>query len=223
MITAHTESIDNVSTCTNIVTCKLIESDLNLLVNKIVDVFENELCKLSINELYAEGLTSGDIVVINRFCTLPREIKTRMLYAEIKKARDPIIKSLHSRCETASVINVNSVSDIAKVIESSAVTCPSLGVCSNNIDKYSCGIIPHATNIPCPRILGVTICDVVRMPIDCCIPGMVKCLWGCENADPVLGFGHDGRPFSTADEFREYVEARGYKENIFSSPKKRNI
>ena len=150
-----------------------------------------------------------------------REIKTKMLYAEIKKVRDSIIKSPHSKCKIESVINVNSVSDIAKVAESGTyITCPSLGVCSNIIDKYSCGTIPHASNIPCARILEITICYVVRMPIDCCIPGRVECLWGCENADPVLGFGPEGRYFATVDEFREYVEARGYKESIFSYPER---
>ena len=142
-------------------------------------------------------------------------MKIRILYAEIKKVRDSIIKSLHSKCGIKSVAGVDNTFNVVK-----DSVCPSLGVCSSGIDKYSCGTIPHASNIPCPKILEVTTCIVVSMPTDCCIPGKVECLWGCENADPKLGFGHEGRYFSTVDEFQKFVEAQGYKESVFSYPER---
>mgnify|MGYP001772578700 CR=1 FL=1 len=58
------------------------------------------------------------------------------------------------------------------------------------------------------------------MPTDCCIPGKVECLWGCENADPLLGFGREGKRFEYLDEFLDYVEPHGYYTSIFSQPER---
>jgi len=45
---------------------------------------------------------------------------------------------------------------------------------------------------------------------------------GCENTDPKLEFGHEGRYFSIIDGFRKFVEAQAYEESVFSYPE-RNI
>ncbi|MDW8033406.1 MAG: hypothetical protein RMI79_00415 [Nitrososphaerota archaeon] len=210
--TIYGEPISHIKKYTNIVICKLMEDDLDSLVTRIVDIFEKRLCRMNVEELYVEGLTAKDIAEVEKFCSLFREAKVKIMHTKIKSVRDTIIISSLCECGMDATSYVNRVG--------SDSTCSSLGACSGNINVYSCGITPPAFNIPCPRILGITICNVVRMPMDCCIPGQVQCLWGCENADPTLGFGPEGKPFSSVGEFRNYVESRSYYESVFSYPER---
>ncbi|MEM3973219.1 MAG: hypothetical protein QW320_02465 [Ignisphaera sp.] len=215
VIVIQGESTEIAYECDNVVTCKLVEDNIDSSVAKIVDVFENRLCRMNIKELYAKGLTHNNIPKIKEFCSLPREAKIKIIYAKITGVRNAIIKSIFNSSNSKCITK-----DAALIGASSTTTCPSLGACSSGNNVYSCGIIPRAYNIPCPRVLNITICHVINMPTDCCIPGKVECLWGCENEDPVLGFGPTGKPFNSLQEFRNYVESRGYYESIFSYPER---
>ena len=140
------ESIRIVYECDNVVTCKLVEGDIDSLVTKIVDMFENRLCRMDIKELYAKGLTHNDIPKTKEFCSLPREAKIKIIYAKIMDVRNAIIKSI-SNSNNSKYITKDAALIGASSSATSTTTCPSLGACSSGNKVYSCGIIPRAYNI----------------------------------------------------------------------------
>ncbi|RSN76140.1 hypothetical protein [Candidatus Methanodesulfokora washburnensis] len=182
-----------------------IKGNINEIADKFVDIFEKKLCKMTEEEMSASGLTNEDIKRAKEFCNLPRSEKRRILISELKKAEN-YVKS----CKELSASQITPYQQYCSL---------NGGKCAGGISFYNCWT---ALNVPCPRIF-VSSCRIVQMPASCCTPGSVYCLWGCENPDPLLGFGSapgEERRFNSVNEFRTYVTSKGYYESVFSYPER---
>ncbi len=175
------------------------------IADKFVDVFERKLCKMTEEELCASGLTGDDIKRAKEFCSLPRNEKRKILISELKKAED-----YSKSCREL---------DISQITPYQQYCSLNSGKCAGGISFYNCG---GASAVSCPRVF-VSFCRIVQMSFSCCTPGAIGCLWGCENMDPLLGFGSapgEERNFNSVNEFRAYVESKGYYESVFSYPER---